>query len=181
MSEAVVLGLAGIVVSGVVGPWLSARWNLQTKRVEYNQDRALQDLEELRAVLDGMAKSVAAVYSIFGSAVSWLQTVKPDETDEGMHATVVKAVTDVYGPVVALGNDVPRLMLRLGARHPVLEGYLAFSHELTVWMGARFDGTVPLPAEREEELAAMQEAVNRTYAVFFDAGFRMVGSDVTPD
>jgi hypothetical protein len=79
-----------------------------------------------------MAKSVAAVYSVFGSAVSWLQTVKPDQT------------------------------------------------ELTVWMGARFERTVPLPAEREEELAGRQEAVNRTYAVFFDAGFRMVGSDVTP-
>lgn len=105
-----VVGVVGIVFSGLIGPSVAAGWVSRRER-RRDHDAAVEGRrQDLRTVIDEAAK-------ILGGAVSHL---RPLLAAKQANAPLPAEPADLLKELVPLGQ---RLQLRLPADHPVLKTY----------------------------------------------------------
>lgn len=98
-----VTGVTGIVVSGVVGPWLSNRWETTRQRREFGHERALEDRAELRQLLDEAAVTSLAASTARGAAIIALHS-RDRRIDE--HPEILDDLRETGGALDALSERV---------------------------------------------------------------------------
>src|ERR1700709_2082735 len=111
------VGVVGILVSGLVGPTVTAAWTNRRERKHDHHATVLARRDDLRVVIDEAAK-------ILGSAVSNLrQLLAAQEKGDPLPA----GPTDLRGSLVPLGQ---RLRLRLPDQNSVVANYEASRKKL---------------------------------------------------
>jgi hypothetical protein len=110
VSNAAILGVTGIVVSGVIGPAIAAYYGRRGDRQRFARDQLHRSREDLRALLDEGAVLLGAGETNLRLAHEAASRGEP-EPDE---------VRDWAGKVHLLGQ---RLRLRLAADAPVITAY----------------------------------------------------------
>lgn len=115
---ALILGVTGVLTSGVVGPWVANRFAADRQRRELAHERSMTDRQELRGLLDEAAnalhqasdarKAAESAVTSYGAAVG----VKVP----GLKDTMANA-----GKPLAAVRE--RILVRLGSRHPVSEAF----------------------------------------------------------
>jgi hypothetical protein len=112
MSSAVTLGVTGILVSGVVGPAVSAWFNRRGDEQRFGRDQLQRRREDLRAIVDEGAVLLGAGETNLRLAYEAVTGGNPEPAD----------VTEWASRVPLLGQ---RLLLRLSEADPVVVAYEA--------------------------------------------------------
>jgi hypothetical protein len=112
MSNAAILGVTGIVVSGVVGPFVAGWMNRRGDRQRFTRDQQQRRREDLQAVVDDGAV-------LLGAGETNLRLAHEAASQE---AAPPADVSDWARNVHLLGQ---RLLLRLPANDPVVATYEA--------------------------------------------------------
>jgi hypothetical protein len=107
--DAVIIGVTGIVVSGVIGPAVAASMARRGRSREFHREQAAARRNQLRALLDEAASLLASG----PTHLRVLQGPKPDSDD-------LQRARSWLLLVFPIGQ---RLRLWLPANHPVVEGY----------------------------------------------------------
>lgn len=102
--------ITGIVVSGIVGPQVSARSARRASNAEFNRNRVAHHRDDLRSLLDEAAILLAA-------GATNLRTIRESSTSS---TPLPSSVRDWLGQVFPLGQ---RLRLRLPEEHEVVGAY----------------------------------------------------------
>ena len=110
MSDALVLGLAGILASAVVGP-AAAGWIARQKQ---KADHAHDIARERREIVDGAARSVRRAQDAEGEMVrAWRNEIFPSDP-KGM-----TTVRDLEAAVEDVQFHHDRIIIRFGRGHPI--------------------------------------------------------------
>lgn len=137
VDQATVVAIAGIVVSGVVGPWVAAVVSRKSSRQQFERDQAARRRDELRSVLDEAAVLLGAgathVRHLHESAVE----------DEATHQA-----REWFAQLFPLGQ---RLRLRLPTDHPVVVTFDAVRSQLIELTKAESDPGAESALERYEQ------------------------------
>jgi alkanesulfonate monooxygenase SsuD/methylene tetrahydromethanopterin reductase-like flavin-dependent oxidoreductase (luciferase family) len=112
-----IVGIVGIVVSGVAGPSVSAWWNGKREREKDMRAQAMAERADLRDVADEAAKALAG-------AISQLRPALVAKRDGQAFPAETR---DFLGELFALGQ---RLQLRAGAGEPVVGTYESAREQL---------------------------------------------------
>ena len=110
MYDSLIISVVGIVVAGVVGPWLNAWVTRRANRQQFDQDRA-------GAVRDDLAKLVDESAELFAIGATMLRQAA--EARSAGHPTPT-AGADWASKVFPLGQ---RLRLRVPADDPIVRGF----------------------------------------------------------
>jgi hypothetical protein len=113
-----VTGLAGIVVSGIVGPWFSARRAQQQQAAEFQHERNLTDLAELRRVLDG-------AWDRIGEVTKALVDLRRQRAHPSLPPEALQRLINEYSDRRTRANNwIHTIAMRVGAEHPVSVSYV---------------------------------------------------------
>jgi hypothetical protein len=117
VNDTLVISLAGILTSGVVGPWVGARWASTRQRDEFKNDWLSRRSDDLRGVLDEAATLLASGASMFRRAAEARASGEriPDRIDE-------------WSEQAHLARE--RLRLRIRPDDPVISRYEAARERL---------------------------------------------------
>ena len=107
--SALVLGITGIVVSGIVGPTVSYRYGRAAQKDGFKQDAAVRRRADLQGVLDQAALLLA-------SGATMLRILKEPATDPAQ----TQAAMDWMSQIYPIGQ---RLQLWLPSDDPVVVSY----------------------------------------------------------
>jgi hypothetical protein len=132
MSSVTILGVTGIVVSGVIGPVVAAWANRRSDRQRYERDQLQRRREDLRAIVDEGAALLGAGETNLRVAHEAASRGEPEPTD----------VREWAGKVHLLGQ---RLLLRLSSADPVVRGYEGV-REALVAVGETYGDAARYPA-----------------------------------
>lgn len=105
-----IVGVVGILISGLVGPSVAAWWTARREREKDARTRALARNEDLQTVVDEAAKAL-------GSAVARL---RPAVEAQLQGRALSKETRDFLAELFTLGQ---RLRLRLPEADPVISSY----------------------------------------------------------
>lgn len=155
MSNALALGITGIVVSGVVGPSVAAWFSRRGDQARFARDQSQRRGEDLRAILDeaAMTLGVGETNLRLAHEAAARGEVEPAEVKEWA------------SQVHLLGQ---RLLLRLSADDPVVSSYEGVREALlqvgkTYGDDHRYTATVAtFESRRSEFLDKAREALART-------------------
>lgn len=155
MSSAAVLGVTGIIVSGVVGPLVAAWASRRGDRERFSRDQLQRRREDLRAVVDEGAVLLGVGETNLRVAHEAVSRGEPEPAE----------VREWAGKVHLLGQ---RLLLRLPSGDPIVTAYERVRQAL-VAVGeaygdqARYGGAVSAFEERRTEfLGEARTALERT-------------------
>lgn len=112
----VVLGVTGIVVSGVVGPSIASWLSRRSRSREFQREQIARRRDELRNVLDEAARLLA-------SGPTNLRTLHEGRTDSGDIETARAWLSQIF----PIGQ---RLQLWLPGDHPVITAYERVRNQL---------------------------------------------------
>jgi hypothetical protein len=147
-----IVGVVGIVVSGLMGPSVAAAWTSRRERQSDHRALVVARRDDVRALLDEAAR-------VLGGAVGHL---RPLLAAEQRGEPPPQEAADFLGSLVPLGQ---RLRLRLPSEHDVIAAYERVREKLRVLAQATqsqsaFDAAVDeFEAERERFLAAGRAAL----------------------
>ena len=102
MNPSTVIAIAAIVVSGVIGPWISSRLALGLQERGYRRDREMTDLAEVRRLVDEVS---AAIQSLYSEIPSFLERGITSESDGLVSLAPFDAATGKLR--TRLGNNAP--------------------------------------------------------------------------
>jgi hypothetical protein len=112
LSDTATISIVGIIVSGVVGPGFAAHWARRRQREDHQHDHAEKEHDDLTALLDSVAATLAA-------GVTRLRKAKRgDESELDAWASEVHATYE-------------RLLLRVAVDDPVAIAYKEARDRLT--------------------------------------------------
>ncbi|MGZ6601725.1 MAG: hypothetical protein ACXVFO_02735 [Solirubrobacteraceae bacterium] len=165
MSDAVVIAITGIVVSGVVGPSLAAWWSRGLAQSHDRRERESADLKELRSLIDEAMDhldALDAAYNAF-SAAWYTQENAPTRDHRG---AMQEAYASLEGSALALYKVQSRLEARLGPDHPLSRGFQALCEK--AWQLVRTPGGVATSSEQfsKEAQQAVRELNRNELALF---------------
>jgi hypothetical protein len=141
VSDTAAISIAGILVSGVVGPGFAARWARSRQRADHRQAHEEKEHEDLTSLLDGAAVALAPGVSKFRKARSGGEP-ELDVWSGEVHATY------------------ERLLLRLAEDDPVAVAYKAARDRLTAVAEVFAEGA---GATREDAAAEAFEAARTDF------------------
>lgn len=121
-NEALILGLAGIATSGVLGPWAASRLASSRQAREFEHDLASADRGELRDLVDRGAVALLDASYARGAAYASLVT----------HGRWIgERDPDAVSKMAVAGREMDtlkeRLAIRLSGTHPLAEAFFAAS------------------------------------------------------
>jgi hypothetical protein len=154
-----IVGLAGIVMSGFIGPSVTAWFTAKRERTKDARARVADERDDLRELLDDAAK-------VLGGAVSNLRPLL-DAQQSRRDAPAEPA--EFLGTLFPLGQ---RLRLRLPEGDPVLQRYDEVRGELV-----HLSSATGSQAEWDAAVTAFEDARAR----FLDAGREAVHAPITED
>jgi hypothetical protein len=121
LTDTTAISITAIVVSGAVGPSLTARWTRNRQRADHeNELRA-----ELRAVLDEGANAVSVAKRCFERVYNLQrEEVKPDTAEANEASKAWREAMQTAGFLEA------RIAIRLGDGHPAHSAYVTWIETL---------------------------------------------------
>jgi hypothetical protein len=174
-NDALILGLAGIATSGVLGPWAASRFAKRRQEQEFKHGLIAGDRGELRELVDAAAVALLDASYARGTAYASLITNGPSIGERD--AETVKKMTEAGRQLDTLKE---RLAVRLTRTHPVAQTFFDAN-------GAYFEAFKPVqrvanighdqtfPEEWKAFEAAGQVFEERREA-FMDAAAEHIGS-----
>jgi hypothetical protein len=148
-SDVVVISIAGILTSGVLGPAAAARWARNRQSREFEHDRRTRRTDDLRLVLDNAAVSLGSGISRFRSAFE----------AEAAGAPVPASMAE-WAERAHLADE--RLRLRLPTTHPVVITYEA-ARERLVEFAEMLDETQGKDPDRAEDARSAFESARGAF------------------
>lgn len=138
MSDAVILGVAGIAVSGVIGPGIAAWFSHRADRTRFRRDQVSQRRDQLRCLLDDAA-------GLLASGPTNLRLLRESAPGSSDHDRASQWLRDVF----PIGR---RLQLWLPANHAVVVAYDHMRRELVTTAQATDSTSIDASLERFEAL-----------------------------
>jgi hypothetical protein len=140
--SALILGVTGIVVSGIIGPGIAAMLSQRSQTSGFNRSQAAGRRDELRAVLD----DAAVLLATGATNLRMLQSTSPDPAD-------LKAAKEWMAQIFPIGQ---RLQLWLPHDDLVVIAYETVREQLVVAGG-------PGTAQQTEDALQKFESERRTF------------------
>lgn len=116
-NSTLIVGIVGILVSGLVGPSVAARWTTRLERERDARARTVAQRDDLRGIVDEAAKALGGAVARLRPALEAQQSGQPLSQDQ----------RDFLADLFTLGQ---RLRLRVPVIDPVVSSYDAAREQL---------------------------------------------------
>jgi hypothetical protein len=172
------VAIVGIIVAGIIGPWLTARWASGQQRRAQSHERALGDLQDLRAVLGKAGVALTEVEIAAASALAYLMAINKQgqNASHEIQDSFARSVDEFWNGLHEARAAGEEIVIRLGKESPTVNEYaraLAAMEEA----GGLLAEEQPVTQERTDGLF---KPFGTAREAFVNAAAEVVGSQLPP-